>query len=126
MINVARVGVDDHTTPRPKPRGRSRNLINKAAPTDKQSTRTAKMAALLVSVNFVNIPNIPSLAEVLARQSYLERQVVGGVASPDLGRGQVAALRLHAAVAMPRNEGSILLTKEQVCATEHEESISTS
>jgi hypothetical protein len=55
MIKAATVGVDDHTTPRPKPRGRSRNLINKAAPTAMHSTRTAKTAALLVSVNFVNI-----------------------------------------------------------------------
>src|SRR5215210_1468610 len=82
---------------RTKPWGRSRNLINKAAPTDRQSTSTAKIAALLVSASFVNIPNIPSIAEVLARCSYLERQVVGGVASPDLEGGQVAVLRLHAA-----------------------------
>src|SRR5215210_7162433 len=82
-----------------KPWGRSRNLINKAAPTDRQSTSTAKIAALLVSASFVNIPNIPSIAEVLARRSYLERQVVGGVATPDLEGGQVAVLRLHAASA---------------------------
>jgi len=30
-------------------------LTNKAAPTDKHSTSTAKIAALLVSVSFVNI-----------------------------------------------------------------------
>src|SRR5215210_1458782 len=84
---------------RTKPWGRSRNLINKAAPTDRQSTSTAKIAALLVSASFVNIPNIPSIAEVLARCSYLERQVVGGVATPDLEGGQVAVLRLHAASA---------------------------
>src|SRR5215212_10350200 len=99
MINVARVGVDDHTTPRPKPRGRSRNLINKAAPTDRHSTSTEKMAALLVSASFVNIPKTPSLAEEPARRSCLARQVVGGVATPDLEGGQVAVLRLHAASA---------------------------
>src|SRR5215213_8287882 len=73
--------------------------MSKAAPTDRQSTSTAKIAALLVSASFVNIPNIPSIAEVLARCSYLERQVVGGVATPDLEGGQVAVLRLHAASA---------------------------
>src|SRR5215208_530817 len=73
--------------------------MSKAAPTDRHSTRTAKIAALLVSASFVNIPNIPSLAEVLARRSYLERQVVGGVATPDLEGGQVAVLRLPAASA---------------------------
>ena len=32
-----------------------RNLMSKAAPTAKHSTRTAKIAALVVSVSFVNI-----------------------------------------------------------------------
>jgi hypothetical protein len=84
MIKAATVGVKDHMVNRTKPWGRSRNLINKAAPTDRQSTSTEKIAALLVSLSFVNLPNIPSLALVLARRSYLERQVVCEVASPDL------------------------------------------
>ena len=54
------------------PRVRSRNLINKAAPTDMHSTRTEKMAALFVSVSFVNIPKTPSPAEEPARRSCLE------------------------------------------------------
>src|SRR5215213_26402 len=41
---------------------RYRNLINKAAPTDMQSTRTVKMAALLISVSFVNITQTLSSA----------------------------------------------------------------
>jgi hypothetical protein len=55
MINVATVGVNDHTANRPKPGERPSILITKAAPTDKHSTRTEKMAALFVSVSFVNI-----------------------------------------------------------------------
>src|SRR3954453_18315680 len=99
MINAATVGVNDHMENRTKPWGRSRNLINKAAPTDRQSTRTAKIAALCVSASFVNIPNIPSIALVLASGSYLERQVVGRVAGPHLGGRQVevAVPRLHTA-----------------------------
>jgi hypothetical protein len=31
------------------------NLMSKAAPTDRQSTSTEKMAALLLSASFVNI-----------------------------------------------------------------------
>src|SRR5215208_1696053 len=40
------------------------------------------------------------------------------VAGPDLEGRQVTVLRLHAA-SMPRNAGSILLAKEQVCAPQH-------
>src|SRR3954451_9474981 len=40
------------------------------------------------------------------------------VADPDLEGRQVAVLRLHAA-SMPRNAGSILLAKAQVCAPQH-------
>jgi hypothetical protein len=54
MIKAATVGVDDHTAGRTKPE-RSSVLMSKAAPTDRHSTRTEKMAALLVSVSFVNI-----------------------------------------------------------------------
>jgi hypothetical protein len=59
MINVARVGVMDHKLHITAPVEKSRNLINRAAPTDRQSTRTAKIAALLVSVSFVNITPLP-------------------------------------------------------------------
>src|SRR5215212_1689738 len=96
MIKAAAVGVMDHMVHMRRLGERPRNLMSKAAPTDRHSTRTEKMAALLVSVSFVNIARIhPLLAEEPVRRSYLERQVVGRVASPDLG-GQVAVLRLHA------------------------------
>ena len=36
-----------------------------------------------------------------------------------VGGGQVAVLRLHTASARPRNEGSILLPEENVCASWH-------
>src|SRR5918995_6297890 len=61
------------------------------------STSTEKMAALLVSASFVNIPSTPSLAEEPAGRSCLAGQVVSRVASPNLGGGQVAVLRLRAA-----------------------------
>src|SRR5215204_1400343 len=51
MIKAATVGVHDHKVHKAKPGGRSRNLMSKAAPTDRQSTSTEKMAALLVSVS---------------------------------------------------------------------------
>jgi len=55
MINAARAGVDIHTANIAKPGGISSILINKAAPTAMHSTSTEKIAALLVSVSFVNI-----------------------------------------------------------------------
>ncbi len=60
MIKAATAGVPDHMENMMRSEVmRSeeilRNLMSKAAPTDMHSTRTAKIAALLVSVNFVNI-----------------------------------------------------------------------
>src|SRR5215218_8298308 len=55
MTNVAPVGVKDHKAHITKFGGRSKILINKAAPTDMTSARTEKMAALFVSASFVNI-----------------------------------------------------------------------
>ena len=55
MIKVATVGVHDHTEKMTRVEEISRNLISKAAPTAMHSTRTEKIAALLVSVSFVNI-----------------------------------------------------------------------
>jgi hypothetical protein len=55
MIKAATVGVIDHNVQKAKPGGSSRNLMSKAAPTDRHSTSTEKIAALLVSVSFVNI-----------------------------------------------------------------------
>src|SRR5215218_6332876 len=98
MIKAATVGVNDHKTHIAKPGVSSRNLINKAAPTDMHSTRTEKMAALFVSGSFVNISRSPSLAEEPARRSCLAA-VVGRVATPDLGGGQVAVSPSHATFA---------------------------
>src|SRR5918994_5062507 len=54
--------------------------------------------AWFVSVSFVAITQTPSLlAEEPARRYCLAGQVVGRVADPDLGGGQVAVLRLHMA-----------------------------
>src|SRR5215217_1612072 len=55
MIKVARVGVHDHTENMTGSEEILRNLMSKAATTARHSTRTEKMAALLVSVNLVNI-----------------------------------------------------------------------
>jgi hypothetical protein len=55
MTNAAAVGVIDHKTHNFPLGASSRILINKAAPMAMSSTRTEKMAALLVSVSFVNI-----------------------------------------------------------------------
>src|SRR5215218_1528653 len=44
MIKAATVGVHDHKVHKAKPGGRSRNLMSKAAPTDRQSTSTEKIA----------------------------------------------------------------------------------
>src|SRR3712207_6657299 len=54
------------------------------------------VVGLLVSVSFVAITPIPSLAEEPARCSCLERQVVGRVAGPSLEGGQVAVLYSYA------------------------------
>jgi len=47
--------VIDHKLHMRGPPEKSRNLMSKAAPTDRPSTRTVKMVALLVSVSFVNM-----------------------------------------------------------------------
>src|SRR5215208_4795936 len=99
MIKVATTGVHDHTEAyTTKFEARSNMLIDKAAPTARHSTSTEKMAPLLVSASFVNISLTPSLAEEPARRSCL---AAGSwwVATPDLGGGQVAVLRLHVASA---------------------------
>src|SRR5215211_7659849 len=90
MIKVATVGVHDHMENMTGSEEILRNLMSKAAPTAMLSTSTVKIAALLVSASFVNIPKTLSLAEEPARRSYLERQAVGRVATPDLEGGQVA------------------------------------
>jgi hypothetical protein len=46
-------------------------------------------------------------------------QVVGRVATPCLGRGQVAILRPHVASLKPRNDCSILLSEGSVCSPGH-------
>jgi hypothetical protein len=51
---AATVGVIDHNVQKAKPGGSSRNLMSKVAPTDRHSTSPEKIAALLVSVSFVN------------------------------------------------------------------------
>src|SRR5215203_2051696 len=55
MIKVATVGVHDHTENMTRSEEISRNLMSKADPTARHSTRTAKMAPLVLSVSFVNI-----------------------------------------------------------------------
>jgi hypothetical protein len=55
MIKAATAGVHDHKENVMRSEEILRNLMSKAAPTAIHSTSTAKMAALLVSVNFVNI-----------------------------------------------------------------------
>src|SRR5215207_4566843 len=55
MTNAATVGVIDHNAHIPMPRVSSRNLITKADPTARKSTRTEKIAALFISASFVNI-----------------------------------------------------------------------
>src|SRR5215210_517160 len=96
MINAAAVGVIDHKTHIPMLGVRSRNLINKAAPTDMHSTRTEKMAALLVSVSLVNIAFTPSPCTPFGGNSPARCQAVARVAGPGLGGGQVAIPRLRA------------------------------
>src|SRR5215212_4703196 len=98
MIKVATRGVSDHTEPHTRKfEPRPSMSIARAATTARNSTRTEKTIPLFVSVSFVNIPKTLSiLTEEPARRSYLERQVVGGVASPEIGGGQVAVSPSHA------------------------------
>src|SRR5215210_7857750 len=119
MIKAATVGVDDHTPARVKPRGRSRNLINKAAPTDKHSTSTEKMAALLVSASFVNIPETPSiLAEETARRSCPTAGRKLG-SWPGSRRGAGSGPGLLRDVHVARNGCILLLSEVSVCALGH-------
>jgi hypothetical protein len=55
MIKVATVGVHDQMENRIGFEVISRNLMSKAAPTARHSTRTVKMAPLLASVSLVNM-----------------------------------------------------------------------
>ena len=61
MIKVATVGVHDQMENMTGSEEIPRNLMSKAAPTARHRTRTEKMAALLVSVSFVNINQNPFL-----------------------------------------------------------------
>src|SRR5215203_4183450 len=132
MINVATVGVHIHKAPKPRVAvrvfwERSSTLSNKASPTARHSTSTEKMAALFVSVSFVNISRTLSLAEVLlARRSCRVAGSWSGSDPRSLGGGQVAVLCLHAASLAPCNEGIILLSRKIVCTTEHKEQTRTS
>src|SRR5215216_1190872 len=119
MIKAATVGVNDHKTHRAKPGVSSRNLINKAAPTDMHSTRTEKMAALFVSVSFVNISRTPSLAEEPARRSCLAAGSRSG-SDPRSRRRAGSGLALSRDVRVPRNEYTILLSEGNVCAPGHQ------
>src|SRR5918998_2276607 len=64
MINAATVGVMDHMENMTRSEVILRNLMSKAAPTAMHSTRTAKIAPLLVSVSFVNILQTSSISFV--------------------------------------------------------------
>jgi hypothetical protein len=59
MMSVATVGVDIHMANIPVPPVKPSMLISKAAPTARTITSTAKMAALVASVSFVNITEPP-------------------------------------------------------------------
>jgi hypothetical protein len=59
MIKVATVGVHDQMENMTGSEEMLRNLMSKAAPTAIHSTRTEKIAALFVSVSFVNITKYP-------------------------------------------------------------------
>src|SRR5215218_7020895 len=108
MIKAATVGVIDHKVHIAKPGGSSRNLMSKAAPKDRQSTRTAKIAALLVSASFVNIPKTPSLlAEEPARRSCLTAGSKLG-SWPGSRRGAGSRLALLRGVHVARNGCSLL------------------
>jgi hypothetical protein len=96
MTNAAAVGVIDHKTHIPMLGARSRILIVNAAPTDRSSTKTEKMAAFWVSVSFVNISWNPSPRTPFGGNIPARWQAVARVAGPDLGGGQVAVLRLRA------------------------------
>jgi hypothetical protein len=113
MINAATVGVNDHKVHITGPSGSSRNLINKAAPMDMHSTRTEKMADLLVSVSFGNIPCSPSLlAEELARRSC---PMAGGRpgGGPRSRRRAGSDPTPSRGVLLPRNETTILLVEAE-------------
>src|SRR5215204_6525020 len=93
--------------------------MTKAAPRDRQSTSTAKIAALLVSVSFVNIAKYP-FPRRSTSEAFLPRAAGSWWGSwPTSREGQVAVLRHHAASTRPRNEGSILLSWTSVCAPWH-------
>src|SRR4028119_1083846 len=62
MANATTVGVHDHKIHMPIFGVSSRILINKATPVAMNSTRTEKMAALFVSVSFVNIYHAPFIS----------------------------------------------------------------
>src|SRR5215213_6584955 len=66
MINVATVGVHDQMENKTGSEVMLRNLMSKAAPTARHSTRTAKIAALLVSVSLVNILQASFISYVCA------------------------------------------------------------
>src|SRR5215216_4658339 len=112
MINVATVGVHIHKAARLNSPirfwGKSSILSNKASPTAMTSTSTEKMAALVVSVSLVNIPQPPSLAEEPARRSYLAAGRWPG-SGPRSRRGAGSDPALSRDVKVPRNECSILL-----------------
>ena len=71
MIRAATVGVNDHKTHMPMPEVSPSVRITTAAPTARHSTRTVKMAALLVSVSFVNMVEPPFLAHSFSRKGSL-------------------------------------------------------
>jgi hypothetical protein len=88
MINVATVGVHDHKIHIPKVGVSSRILINKATPVARHSTSAEKMAALVVSVSFVNTAQPSSPPQKKLRGLPAEKQEVAGWgATPDLGGG---------------------------------------
>jgi hypothetical protein len=59
MIKVVTAGVMDHKLHITPSEGIMKNLMSKAAPTDRHNTRTEKITVLLVSVSLVNIAQNP-------------------------------------------------------------------
>ena len=59
MIKVATVGVHDHMENMKRSEEIPKNLMSKAAPTARHSTRTAKMVASVVSVSLVKMTSLP-------------------------------------------------------------------
>src|SRR5215218_11425015 len=93
--------------------------MTKAAPRDRQSTSTAKIAALLVSVSFVNIPLTPSLAEEPARRSCLAAgSWLGG--GPRSRRRAGSCPAPSRGLSWPRNGRIILPSEGSVCALWHQ------